>query len=409
MSLPNGYKRLEYIQSTGTQYVNTGITINATTYKSYRFLFDIGYPSIGGSYWLVNGNSGSNVIYYFGLSNTGSIVYGNGTADVNGSVTAPTGRYLVDFNPAGGSYKFGDLQHLTGLTFNAPSGSQNFYLFAYNKGNGQDMHTERLYSAKIYDNGTLVRDFIPCRTSDGTVGLWDNINSVLYTNAGTGAFIGGPLSSVSLPSGYRRLEYIQSSGTQYIDTGIVPKNNTRVDADCDITYGTDWIMILGSYDYNAYFSWWANASKIYAYYGSQNKSGNGVTGKQTMIANGSKWSASANSFVFSDASFTAHSTMYLFSVHNGGNSYANASMKLYSCQIYDNGTLVRDFVPCINASGEIGLFDMVNRQFYGNAGTGTFTAGPVVASPSIFVNIDGIWKPINHIYVNINNIWQKST
>ena len=179
-----------------------------------------------------------------------------------------------------------------------------------------------------------------------------------------------------LPAGFTKLAYIQSSGTQYIDTGIVPRYNTRVDADCDITYGTGWIMILGSYDYKGYFSWWANAAQIYAYYGSQNKSGNGAIGKQTMIANGSKWSASANSFVFSDESFIAPSTMYLFSVHNGGN-YANASMKLYACQIYDDGTLVRDFVPCINASGEVGLYDLVGQQFYGNVGTGTFTGSEV--------------------------------
>ena len=79
--LPSGYTELAYIQSSGTQYVDSGITINSTTYKKYRFLFDIGYPSISGSYWLVNGNSGSNVIYYFGISNTGKIVYGNGTTD----------------------------------------------------------------------------------------------------------------------------------------------------------------------------------------------------------------------------------------------------------------------------------------------------------------------------------------
>lgn len=183
---------------------------------------------------------------------------------------------------------------------------------------------------------------------------------------------------MSLPSGYKELEYIESSGTQFIDTGIKAKNNTKVIAECDITYGTAWVMILGSYDYNGYFSWWANAAQIYAYYGSQNKSGNGATGKQTMIANGNKWSASANSFVFSDASFIAPSTMYLFSVHNGGSSYANASMKLYACQIYDDGTLVRDLIPCQKPDSTIGLWDDVNSVFYGNAGTGTFTAGPVL-------------------------------
>lgn len=181
-----------------------------------------------------------------------------------------------------------------------------------------------------------------------------------------------------LPSGYTQLEYIESSGTQFIDTGIKAKNNTKVIAECNITYGTNWAMILGSYDTGAYFSWWANATNIYAYYGSQNKSGNGATGKQTIIANGSKWSDSANSFVFSDASFTAPSTMYLFSVHNGGSSYANASMKLYACQIYDDGTLVRNFIPCRTPNREIGLWDDVNGQFYANAGTGSFTAGTEV-------------------------------
>jgi len=191
-----------------------------------------------------------------------------------------------------------------------------------------------------------------------------------------------------LPSGYKQLEYIESSGTQFIDTGIKAKNNTKVIAECNITYGTNWVMILGSYDTGAYFSWWANATNIYAYYGSQNKSGNGATGKQTIIANGSKWSDSANSFVFSDASFTSPSTMYLFSVHNGGSSYANASMKLYACQIYDDGTLVRNFIPCRTPNREIGLWDDVNGVFYGNAGTGTFTAGPEViyepATPTNF-------------------------
>ena len=221
---------------------------------------------------------------------------------------------------------------------------------------------------------------------------------------------------MSLPSGYKWLEYIESSGTQFINTGVKAKNNTKVIAECNITYGTDWVMILGSYDTGSYFSWWANAAQIYAYYGSQNKSGNGATGKQTIIANGNKWSASANSFVFSDASFTAPSTMYLFSVHNGGNSYANASMKLYSCQIYDNGTLVRDFIPCQTTDGTIGLWDDVNSVFYGNAGTGTFTAGPVIAiaadeseikeleyiQSSGTQHLDTLFKPNNHTRVVID-------
>ena len=213
---------------------------------------------------------------------------------------------------------------------------------------------------------------------------------------------------MSLPNGYKRLEYIKSSGTQWIDTGVKAKNDTKVIADCEITYGTGWFKILGSYGAGASFSWWANASNIYAYYGAEEKRGVGATGKHILTANGNMWSDSVNDFSFSASSFTATINMYLFSV-NGGGTYDNAPMKLYSCQIYDNDTLVRDYVPCQKPDGTIGLWDDVNSVFYGNAGTGTFTAGPAVVSPSIFVNIDGIWKPINHIYVNINNIWQKST
>ena len=52
--------------------------------------------------------------------------------------------------------------------------------------------------------------------------------------------------------------------------------------------------------------------------------------------------------------------------------------KLYSCKIYTGATLTRDFVPCKNPSGQAGLYDLVSGAFYGNAGTGTFTAGPAV-------------------------------
>ena len=56
-------------------------------------------------------------------------------------------------------------------------------------------------------------------------------------------------------------------------------------------------------------------------------------------------------------------------------------MKLYSFKIYNNGTLVRDFVPCYSVyDGENGLLDIVNSVFYENAGTGEFLRGEEVSS-----------------------------
>ena len=208
---------------------------------------------------------------------------------------------------------------------------------------------------------------------------------------------------MSLPSGYKRLEYIQSSGTQYIDTGVKAKNDTKVIADCEITYGTGWVKILGSFEAVAAFSWWANASNIYAYYGTEEKLGVGATGKHILTANGNMWSDSVNDFSFSASSFTATINMYLFSV-NGGGTYDNAPMKLYSCQIYNNGTIIRDYIPAKLSDGTIGLYNKLNGLLYINAGTGTFEAGP--NSLNLPVNIGGTWKDANKAFVNIGGTWK---
>ena len=50
----------------------------------------------------------------------------------------------------------------------------------------------RIYYCKIWDNNILFRNFIPCyRKSDNVAGLYDLVNGVFYTNAGTGTFIKG--------------------------------------------------------------------------------------------------------------------------------------------------------------------------------------------------------------------------
>ena len=50
------------------------------------------------------------------------------------------------------------------------------------------------------------------------------------------------------------------------------------------------------------------------------------------------------------------------------------SLKIYYLKIYDGDTLIRDYVPFVNLSGEVGLYDNITNQFYGNDGNGTFEA-----------------------------------
>ena len=191
-----------------------------------------------------------------------------------------------------------------------------------------------------------------------------------------------------LPSGYTELVYIQNSGTQLIDTGYVPSGETTV----EITFKCEKIAggeaenypVYGSangYNQNAFELW--SLAKGFCTYGSQDyKSNFGLTAgvKYTSIQSKNVLTINGNTFTFTKQTFSTSYNLLLFATHRDNGiiiSADDAKLKIYSCRIYDDGTLVRDFVPCINASGEIGLFDLVNRQFYGNAGTGTFTGSEV--------------------------------
>lgn len=197
---------------------------------------------------------------------------------------------------------------------------------------------------------------------------------------------------MSLPSGYAQLAYIKSSGAQYIDTGVAAAKDLKVEAIMDVDESSAWIMILGDYTSSKYFSWWANGNLAYAYFGSKSGTLTFSAGKHTYIADGpnNKWEIDGTSITLepssSDFSGTG-GTLYLFSVHNGG-SYTRASAKLYSCKIYKNGTLIRDFVPCRNASGTLGVYDLTNNRFYGNAGSGDFE-GPYYGPLKNSCLIDG--------------------
>ena len=182
MSLPSGYKKLEYIQSTGTQYIDTLVNIEANKPITLRVVCDCSFNNAGvgnGVGTTISGN-----IFYFGTYN-GTYCYGLGTVDGVTSVAADTERRIHDLDAVGKKLTISGKLSLTGLSFATPTASRTFWLPQWGQG-------IKLYSCKIYDNGTLVRDFIPCQTTDGTIGLWDDVNSVFYGNAGTGTFTAGP-------------------------------------------------------------------------------------------------------------------------------------------------------------------------------------------------------------------------
>ena len=369
MSLPNGYKQAEYIRSTGTQWIDTGFKPNANT----RIVMDVENLNAAAStcYFGARSAASSTNAYacvFFtnidGASNMRLDYYGSSKNVSCNSLR----RLLIDWNKNVTS--IGGATTVTN-TASTKASAYNLCLLAVNTAGAVNLGASvKLYSCQIYDNGTLIRDFVPCTNASGTAGLYDMVNGAFYGNSGTGAFT----ADDKLPAGYTQVEYIESSGTQYIDTGFTANNNTKAVMDCELTYPSGWVMVMGSFDSAAYFSWWTKDSVLYAYYGSANQNMTGPVGRTILTADKNVWSAGGASLTFTASTFTASSPLYLFSISSGGD-YALGVMKLYSCRIYDNGSLIRDFVPCVNTSGEAGLYDLSGGQFYANAGSGSFTAG----------------------------------
>lgn len=186
---------------------------------------------------------------------------------------------------------------------------------------------------------------------------------------------------MSLPSGYKQLEYIQSSGTQYINSKFKANQDTRVVIDFEYISGD---VVFGAYDAAGAngFGLQAASNKWYTYYGTSNAySSTAVVANIRLVADVNKNVSTLNGAVLRTATantFSGANPLIIFGIYNASAPGFLTALKIYSCQIYDNGTLIRDFIPCKNASGVVGMWDDVNSVFYQNAGSGTFTSGPEI-------------------------------
>lgn len=186
---------------------------------------------------------------------------------------------------------------------------------------------------------------------------------------------------MSLPSGYKRLEYIQSSGTQKIDTGLLVEKSDSFEMEFEWTptapssgiyVGADGYMQVGI------------GTSGYGLFLTSNTTAYGTRDKvRVVFASVTETLYVNNTQVFShnwSNENLPNVKLGLFSCGAAGNTWRSGAVtaKLYGCTIKKSGVLVRSFIPCKNASGVIGLWDDVNSTFYGNAGSGTFTAGPEI-------------------------------
>lgn len=191
--LPQGFTRVEYIESTGTQYIDTGFKPNQDT----RVELIVAYLGSGGDNIAGVRNSTSDTTNRFGLITFGS------TSKIGAffrdssiqAIAVDNHVHTYDLSKSG-------LYVDSALYGSANSGTfsctYNFTLFAWNNGSGGVACAEsRVYLCKIYDNGTLVHDYISCIDANGDANLWDDVNETLAEKVGTFLY-GAPVVPESL-------------------------------------------------------------------------------------------------------------------------------------------------------------------------------------------------------------------
>lgn len=394
INLPIGYTQLEYIQSSGTQYIDTRFIPNQDTrvVASYKML----QPSDSVWYKLWGSGNGSyNNDFSAWTKGTTQIQHYYGTQNITN--TNINGCLVnIDANKNNWTYN-GILNTYPEQTFAC---GYSMYIFNINVDNNAAYVNAKmqLFSFKIYDNGTLIRDYVPCMNANGIVGLYDLVNNEFYTNAGTGNFIGGNIVKLFLPNGYKKLDYIEANGKQWIDAGFIANQNTRVVMDCWCTGGNaGGCFPFGTrttYGQNAFAACFTSANVFYDY-GSQYQFADWANPYERMTIDANKNVATFTgsktvTITNSTSTFTTPYNFILFSLYQSGAIATDASFvgKFYSCKIYDGDTMIRNFIPCVNDYGVAGIYDLINNKFYNSQGTEAFIASSVSVIEQTDVNVN---------------------
>ena len=189
----NKYTKVEYLESTGTQYIDTEIYPKSTTIQD--ILFSLTEMPLNNTQWRNGwGSRGSQEAFEWG------VLYGKFMLNVSSNTEYIYSDIPFDLNKhsihlESGKIEFDNTIYGTTTIGNTAEPNQSIYLFALHAEwmNPQikDYCKERIYSTKIYDNDTLVRDYVPVIDSSSRPCLFDKVEKKCYYNQGTGEFLYG--------------------------------------------------------------------------------------------------------------------------------------------------------------------------------------------------------------------------
>ena len=227
---------------------------------------------------------------------------------------------------------------------------------------------------------------------------WLNDDGTMYEN--TTCTVDGDLELPTPPTktGYTfagwellpftQIEYLESTGTQYIDTGFAPSSSCTFITKLTFTSDSHGQAYFG--ESNSATTDMVQMSNDHGYINVGYGAGNIRTGTKIVSNTTHEYRYYINtsgSFLEQDGVIInrSNSVAYgsdvdisLFALKYQNHHDLRALCKMYYFQIYCGDVLVHDFIPVLDKNGTPCMFDKVEKKFYYNAGSGDFIAGPVI-------------------------------
>lgn len=397
--LPFGYKEIEYISATGTQYIATNYVPKIGDQITTKFLmaYSSGMQSLfsagNNNYQLIfleYPDQGISAYYkYFTTGNATELQWHLPYNTWHDIIVDSTG-YITSGEKSG---TLTPAQELDGNYTN---------LWLLKRRNGNYGANGSISRFTITHEGKKTLNLIPCiRKIDNEIGMYDTISKQFYGNAGTDVFIAGPeiVNNVILPISYTKLNYIKGSGA-YIDTDLILQRGYVISITFETETNSSQQAVWG-YRYNGT---WSDITQANIYYNAGNRVialGKGLTvqqhgnnnayqfdtinqliidtAKNRVLLNGTQPEINfdfSNGAMFNSSGSSVYSPYIFASNRMGTYGLTSTNTKIYDYKVSFSGITLTHLIPCIDPNGTYGMYDTIRKRFFESAQSNTtFTGG----------------------------------
>ena len=233
-NLPDGYTQLEYIESTGTQYIDTGVYASSDNLEIYlKTQADSDFTKeqdIISNYGdgMPSSTKGRGVIGYY--QNYIFAYARNSSTTEQNSIVTPTNINDIldiyvnyDYNNSIKTLKVNGVANTTSYTQGVSTNSYTFDLFHQKSASSISFFKGKMYYCKIIIDGILAFNGVPAKDAGGVVGMYDTVSGQFFTNQGTGTFVAGP---EAIPTPDTPMDIVSNNGVLKVRQNLWKGNYT---------------------------------------------------------------------------------------------------------------------------------------------------------------------------------------